>query len=339
MSRIRRRINSGLPKYVYRRSYGFIYRPYLGMENGVRQYGKEINLCPANSTIPQIYTAYEREIKADKDTLRWLLSEYHKSPKFRSLKPRTQKDYEGYQRTLLNYPMANGKPFGGASLDKIKRTSIQRLIDKYHAPITINRMVQYLKSVWNWALNRHEQLPENPCIGVELNKQIPRDRYVTRDEFAAFKATTEGYIPIFMELAYLCRARWSEVAALKVSDCTPDGLRLVRGKGSEGEITAWSPRLKNAVQAAKEFNRNAPAPISGAMLVHDRHGGAIRQHAFQSAWGRAMKKWAAKGNERFTYHDLKAAGYSDQKKQDAGHRSERMHTTYNRKLRIVEPAE
>ena len=37
--------------------------------------------------------------------------------------------------------------------------------------------------------------------------------------------------------------------------------------------------------------------------------------------------------------DLKAAGYSDQKKQDAGHKSEKMHRVYNRKLRIVEPAE
>lgn len=31
--------------------------------------------------------------------------------------------------------------------------------------------------------------------------------------------------------------------------------------------------------------------------------------------------------------------HSDQKKQDAGHRSAKMHDTYNRKLRVVEPAE
>jgi hypothetical protein len=79
--------------------------------------------------------------------------------------------------------------------------------------------------------------------------------------------------------------------------------------------------------------------LSGAYLIHGRQGQAIRQNAFQTAWGRAMRDWVAKGNERFTFHDLKASGYSDQKKQDAGHRSEKMHRVYNRKLRVVEPAE
>ena len=31
--------------------------------------------------------------------------------------------------------------------------------------------------------------------------------------------------------------------------------------------------------------------------------------------------------------------YSDQKVQDAGHKSQKMHDTYSRKLRVVEPAE
>jgi integrase len=182
-------------------------------------------------------------------------------------------------------------------------------------------------------------VPENPCIGVELNKQEARTRYVNQDEFQAFKATTSRYIPLFMELAYLCRARWSEVAALKVSDILDEGVRLERAKGSDSEITAWTPRLRAAVDACRAHHPDAPAPLSGSYLIHDKHGLAIRQNAFQTAWGRAMRKWEAAGNERFTFHDLKAAGYSDQKKQDAGHRSDKMHSTYNRKLRIVEPAE
>jgi len=50
-----------------------------------------------------------------------------------------------------------------------------------------------------------------------------------------------------------------------------------------------------------------------------------------------MRKWVEAGNERFTYHDIKACGYSDQKVQDAGHRSEKMHKVYNRKMRVVIP--
>lgn len=335
----RRRINEGLPKYVRRRRYGVIYSRYIGTENGKPRYSKEINLGPHDMPVEDIWLAYRRETHQEQDTLRWLLSEYHDSAKFRALQRRTRDAYTGYRKIVLSYKMRNGKPFGSAPLDKIKRTSVQGYLDKYHAPISANRHIQYLKAAWNWALNRYDHVPDNPCVGVELNKQTARTRYVNQEEFQAFKATTSGYIPLFMELAYLCRARWSEVAALRASDILPEGVKLERGKGSDGEITAWTPRLSAAIESCRAHHQKSPTPLSGGYLIHDKRGQAIRQNAFQSAWGRAMRKWEAAGNERFTFHDLKAAGYSDQKKQDAGHRSEKMHQTYNRKLRIVEPAE
>lgn len=142
-----------------------------------------------------------------------------------------------------------------------------------------------------------------------------------------------------MELAYLCRARWGEVAALKISDLTPEGVRLVRTKGSEGEITAWSPRLRQVVRDCKAYNAGAPSPISGAYLIHDKTGAPIKQNAFQSAWGRAMRPWVAQGGERFTYHDIKAMGIGKQKDNFGGHRSEKMRKVYVRELQVVEPPE
>ena len=332
---MRRRENDGLPKYVRRRSYGVIYTPYLG--KGKK--GKPINLGPKDMSVTEVWAAYDRETKQDTDTLRWLLTEYHASEKFKSRSAKTQKAYQEYRDKLVTHTMRNGKPFGTASLAAIKRTSIQKYLDKHHAPILANRQIQYLKAAWNWALNRYDNLPENPCVGVDLNKQEARDRYVTQEEFAAFKATVSGYLPVFMELAYLCRARWSEVAAMRTSDVLPEGLRVRRTKGSDSEITALTPRLQKAIEAAQALNAKAPSPITGAYLLHDKSGNTIRQNSFQSAWGRAMRKWEAAGHERFTFHDLKAAGYSDQERQDAGHKSARMHDVYNRKLRIVEPAE
>lgn len=339
MPRPRRRKNDGLPPYTQRRKWGVIYTPYLGRENGKSVLGKPVNLGPADMTVTDAWLAYNRETKQDTESLRWLLTEYVNSKHVKGLAARTQKDYAKYREILIAYPMANGKPFGSAQLSGIKRTAIKKFLDKYHAPIQANRLIQFTKAAWNWGLDRHDHVPENPCNGVKLNKQKPRERYVTQEEFAAFKATTKGYTPLFMELGYLCRARWSEIAKLKRSDLLKEGVRLQRSKGSEGEVTAWNPRLLAAISACKEANKGAPIPLSGEILIHDKRGSAIRQNAFQSAWGRAMRAWESKGNERFTFHDLKAAGYSDMKKQSAGHKSERMHSVYNRKLQIVEPAE
>lgn len=331
----RRRHNDGLPKYTQRRSYGVIYTPYLG--KGVK--GKPINLGPKDMPTRDVWDAWERETAQPNDTLDWLLKEFHNSPRFASRSPRTQKDYRDYKTKLSAHPMANGRPFGTAKLVKIKRTAIQKYLDKHHAPILANRQIQYLKAAWNWAMNRYEHMPDNPCVGVELNEQKARTRYVSQKEFQDFKATTKGYIPLFMELAYLCRARWGEIASLKTQDASDTGITILRGKGSEGEITERTNRVDTAINSCKAFNSDAPSPISGAYLIHDKKGQRIRQNAFQSAWGRAMRKWVAEGNERFTFHDLKAAGYSDQEEQDAGHKSPKMHDTYNRKLRVVRPAE
>jgi hypothetical protein len=339
MGRKRRRINEQLPKYVYRKRNVFIYREYVGFLGEKRHYKPDVYLCPIDAPMSVFWKAYERVTGVRSDTLSWLLGKYEKSDKFQSLKPRTQKDYAAYRTLICTKKLADDSRFGDTPLDSITVRTIRRYLDTYPAKIAANRHIQYLKAAWNWARQRYDQVPANPCLGVDLNKQEPRTRYVTQEEFDGFKATGTGYLPLFMELAYLCRARWAEVANLKIMDQGEDGIRLLRGKGSAGEITSWTPRLRAVVDECKRFNANAPTPISGAYLIHDAKGCRINQNAFQSAWGRTMRKWAKAGNERFTFHDLKAKGYSDQKEQYAGHRSARMHATYDRKLRVVQPPE
>ncbi len=346
MGRKRRRVNSDLPKYVYKKRGSYVYRLYLGVVDGRATYAPDVYLCPVSASKSAFWKAYEQATGERSDTLRWMLTKYSESSKFQALGKRTQEDYLSYIERICQRPIPDTKlVFGDAALSDISMRTIRDYLDKYRspadelAPIAANRHIQMLKAAWNWARQYYDQVPANPCEGVLLNKQTARDRYVSREEFTNFKATTKGYIPIFMELAYLCRARWSEIAALKIADIRSEGLRLARGKGSKGEITAWTPRLSAAVAAAQAFNAKAPSPIAGAYLIHDKRGLPINQDSFQTAWGRAMRKWVAEGNERFTFHDLKAAGYTDQKIQDAGHKSKKMDAVYNRKLRVVEPAE
>lgn len=328
MGRRRRKINEHLPKYVYRKRAGFVYR----------RHGKDTYLCKQTDPPSVLHAAYERVLAQGRENnLRWLLQTYLESAKFKALAARTRSAYEGYVAVICGFKTATGSEFGDAQLEAITMQTIRGYLDKYPAPIAANRHVQFIKAAWNWTAQRHK-IPPNPCLGVELNRQDARTRYVTQDEYQTALRLATGYLPVMMELAYLCRARRGEVCALRHSDILEEGLRVIRGKGSEGEITAWTPRLRDAVEAAKRIHPGAPVPIKGgAYLIHDKAGLPIKKNAFDTAWQRLMAKVVAAGGERFTFHDLKARGYSDQKEQWAGHRSERMHRVYNRKLRVVEP--
>jgi len=345
MGRRRRRINERLPKYVYRKRDGFIYRPYLGMVDGKPAFGRDVYLCSRDSSTAKIWDAYEKATGHKTNTLRWLLDTYHKSQQFQELAERTRGDYDLYRARICQRQLAGGDLFGDVALTEIDMYSIRQYLDTYRdkhgrlAPIAANRHIQYLKAAWNWAIQRHQRVPHNPCVGVKLNPEHSRGRLVTVDEYNTALSLATGYLPVMMEIAYLCRARRGEIQNLRRSDELAEGLRLIRAKGSEGEITAWSPRLRAAVEAAKALNPRAPSPIGGAYLIHDRLGRPIQKNAFDSAWGRLRAKFMAAGVERFTFHDLKAMGITRHADNFGGHRSEKMRKTYVRELQIIEATE
>ena len=94
------------------------------------------------------------------------------------------------------------------------------------------------------------------------------------------------------------------------------------------------------MNAAKTLNPNAPVPIKGGpYLLHDKKGLTIQKNAFDTAWQRLMKKHVEQGGERFTFHDLKAAGITRHKSNHGGHRSEKMRKVYVRDLPKIEATE
>ena len=69
------------------------------------------------------------------------------------------------------------------------------------------------------------------------------------------------------------------------------------------------------------------------------HGVRIREAQLANTWKRAMKKAVAQGMTPFTFHDLKAKGYSDHQGNahaTAGHRTD-MQGTYDRRPHVVKP--
>lgn len=326
-----------LPDYVYLKKGRYVYVPYLGRG----QRGKEIplrlngQLLKPEASMSDIWRAYDSIHVEPDNTLSWMLNQFIESKQFKSLKPVTQKGYLGYKKMICRKKLKSGAAFGDLPYTSLTVKIVRKYLDSRASRISANREVQFLKSAYSWAMQYIDGVESNPCVGVTLNKQPPRDRYPTHDEYdIVYRAAQESsypYIPIAMEFAYLCRARRGEVFALKRSDLIDEGVYLERGKGSDSEITLWTTRLTRAVKAAKALNSDAPTPVTGAYLLHDKNGLPIKKNAFDSAWQRIMKAALKNGlEEPFTFHDLKAKGITDHKDKHGGHKSGKMKRVYDR---------
>ena len=305
---------SKLPPYCLSDKYGYRYKPYLGRVLGKIKWGPTVFLAPPDATMSEVWKAYEELTSGPKDTVGWLLNLYRDSERFKELSPKSQKDYSKAIEKLIQAPVGNIK-FGDAKLTQVKKQTVRSYLDAYPSPVAANRQIAVLKSAWNWTLERYD-VPENPCLGVRLNREAPRDRYVTDDEMKGAMELAPPPIQQMMELAYLLRARYSEVLNLTTDDVSDTHVTLRRLKGSEGELCALSERLRAAVSDVR----------ADPYICH-----RYTESGFSSAWRRLM----AKVDNPFTFHDLKAKGISDHQNNHSGHRSPAMRKTYVRTLQEV----
>lgn len=249
IGRRRMRANAHLPKGVEKSGKNWVYREYLGLVGGKKTYAKRVRLCSLNAPVSRLYEAYDRVVNSEtkKYTIAWLMNEYMTSPHVQSLPTKTREDYNIYQRSLAGYPTKDGKTLGVQLLTRLHSPDVRRFLDKYRDgkyPVAANRRIQFLKAAWNYVAQRDAQVPRvNPCQNVTLNKEEARDRYVTDTELEKYKSlcSSRSYLPLAMELAYLCRLRANEVYSIEIIHIEKAGLRVFRGKGSRGEITKWTP--------------------------------------------------------------------------------------------------
>ena len=262
----------------------------------------------------QVWKAYEAIIGHETYTVGWLFDLYMESDRFTSLSPKTQKDYSTAIQKMKGADTGRGQ-FGDAKLAAVTKRTIRTYLDEYPSPVSANRHIAVFKAAWSWAEERYD-IPANPCKGVKLNKESPRQRYVTDEEYEMALQLAPPAIAQMMELAYLLRARLSEVLNLRVDDVFDDYVVLRRAKGSEGEHTMLSERLRSAL-----------SDVRGEPYVCHRYS----ESAFRSAWRRLQGKL----DNPFTFHDLKAKGITDHKDNFGGHRSPQMRKTYVRQLPVI----
>ena len=316
-----------LPPYVHVSGKSYWHREFLGRKDGRIQWGSRVRLCPSDAPVSAVWSAYENLEAAEKRTLTWLLNTYFSSRAFSELKPKTQVDYRQFAKSLCGVVLKDGSRFGSTHISTINQRVIQLYLDNYPARVAANRHIALVKLAWNHTQCRFDGLNPNPTIGVRLNREVPRTRYISNDELDHALSLAPPWLNASMQIAYHCRARRSEVHALLRSSVDGAGVMLRRGKGSRDEITLFTPRLRLVVDEAMSLEG------SSEHLIRTKRGG-IGNAQFKSAWSRLMAKVEC---EKFTYHDLKAKGLSDMLNPTAGHKSAKMLDVYLRKPMKVMP--
>jgi site-specific recombinase XerD len=360
-----------LPDRVYWKAYGkgcwyTSWRDESGKQHSQR-------LAGPDATLADLHRAMEDHQGIQRGTLRHLVQSFEASPQFAKLAPATQRDYRFSAAGLIDTRMKTGRPLGEAKLSAWSRPVCQTLIDKIareRGPSAAAHALRYLKRLFRWGINRGH-LTTNHAQGVEPPEERRQRKVPTPEVYVAAVAyakrcgtmteRTKGscapYLWAVMELAYLLRLRGAEVLDMSDERATEAGVVVIRRKGSRGNVTAWSPRVRaawDALTARRDAiwqKRKMPVPLhpKDRPLVVNASGDPLQRSSLSTAWDRLMRAAVEAGqiqsDQVFTLHGLKHLGITNtagtwaDKREAGGHKSDAMVSIYDHSVPTVEPTE
>ncbi len=171
-----------------------------------------------------------------------------------------------------------------------------------------NRDLALLSHIFTKAI-RWGVVDKNPCKGVERFKEKPRDRYITDDEYLAFRNIAGDTIAAYMDFKFLSGLRQSDILKMRLDQLRDEGIHVKISKTGKRIVIQWTDALRDAINAIKQLRRR----VGSVYLFSTRKGQPYTPSGFASIWQRRMKKAIETGvlKERFTEHDLRAKTASD----------------------------
>ena len=193
---------------------------------------------------------------------------------------------------------------------KITAQAIYKYMDERgkRSKIQANRELALLSHMFKKAV-RWGVVSSNPCTGLERFKEAPRTRYVTDEEYQAFKDFAGPNIAAYLDFKLLTGLRKGDILRLRLSDLKKDGIHAHISETKRDIVIEWTDALSAAVGAVKRLKR----PITSMYLFCTRRGQPCTVNGFNSIWQRRMRKALETGaiEERFTDHDIRAKTGSD----------------------------
>ncbi|WP_412479872.1 hypothetical protein [Azonexus sp. IMCC34839] len=207
------------------------------------------------------------------------------------------------------------KAFGKMDPAAIRPTHIWKYLHEFRgseSPVRANREIALLSTMFNRLIGSGV-VDINPCNGVERNNEVSRTRLVTDAEFVEFlkfsarKSEAGMRMALAAYIAYLTGKAQGQILKLTRHAISSDGITFGARKRGSGTLVEWTPRLRRMVRYALSM----PCSITPLFVIHTRAGTPYTSDGFKSNWQRLMNEWCALGNERFTFHDLRAKAVTD----------------------------
>ena len=214
--------------------------------------------------------------------------------------------------------------FGHMPLGSLKTKHIQHFREVRRRAgkggIRANREIAVLSAAFKLGL-REMVVEFNPCKGGDRNRESPKKRYVTDDEFlAVFERANEPFQDL-IAAAYLSGVRQTDIIAWKRSYMTEIGIEYVQSKTRKPHTVKWSKALRFFVERA--LNRFP----DGELIFANTRGQPWTTPGIASQIARLKSPWCFK--------DLRGKAQSDSAHSVLGHGA-KLEEIYRKKL-VTQP--
>ena len=151
----------------------------------------------------------------------------------------TWRAYKGYYNSQL------ADVFGDVAISKIKPTNVQKyknILSKTYKPATVNKTLNLLSMIMDFAINPLKLIRDNPCEGIKRDKVIPLEHTVWDEKTIGYflsleEVITSDYFEMLV-LSFTTALRPGEVCGVSTKSLKGDNLlSLYRGYDKYGNVT------------------------------------------------------------------------------------------------------
>lgn len=231
--------------------------------------------------------------------------------------------------------------FGHMLPDNVTPVHCYGYIDKRRSkagkpvPVAARHEIALLGHVYRKAV-RWGAASINPAQRLELPKKAAKRRFVPTQQVDALRLLASPRMRLAIDLAVMIGQRRGDLLKLRFADVRDDGLYIRQGKTQAELLMQRTPALDALIEQSKAMSPQIPREF----VLRRADGRPFTATGFASNWQRLMRKHAAAGGERFTFHDLRSVSVNDTAVEEArdrlGHAS--AETTRRHYLRGVTKA-